>query len=661
MLSVVDLGIVHRVEVAPERLDPRSRSCRRSSAVPALELIRAVDRERLGGVRPAGRGGRHVRGAVDVRPDHAGRSARPRARPGSRRRPAARDATSAARTARSARDVRRMDSAFGPTQCRSIRSTAGLPPAVRSDQAGLTMAAAIDRRSSGPGRWAPGSPSSRSRRATRSCSTTSTRLRSSAARPRIRDGLERRAAKPRPRRRLDRRLGRRAPRPAARRRVARRTGRRAGRTSSSRPRSRTSSSSGRSSGRSTRADAGRDPRRPTRARCRSPRSPRRPTPARARPRAPLLQPGPGHAARRGRRDRRDGPGRRRARDRAHDRRGARSRSAAPTRPGFIVNRVNRPFTLEALRDPRGGRRVASRRSTPRCARAGFPMGPFELMDLVGHRRQPRRGAGVWDAACGRTPTGSGRRRSRSARRGGPARAQDRAAGSTGTTGRADRRGAAPAFDAARHRRSRRRRSSPSGSSSRSSTRRIARVGEGVATRDDIDLAMRLGAGHPTGPFERAEAWAAASVALASTVLGPGHPAAVGALALPSAHDPRPAPTRPRGLDRRGRPDADRPLRRRARQRPTGRPRRAVLRAVVDRAGDRPRARRGRHPRLRQPGRRGQPQRRADGRCCWPASRSRSAARPSTGCAARGSRRSTPRRTRSRSATATCSSAAASSR
>ena len=37
-------------------------------------------------------------------------------------------------------------------------------------------------------------------------------------------------------------------------------------------------------------------------------------------------------------------------------------------PGFIVNRVNRPFTLEALRDARSRGRRASRRSTRRCGR-----------------------------------------------------------------------------------------------------------------------------------------------------------------------------------------------------------------------------------------------------------------------------------------------------
>ena len=52
-------------------------------------------------------------------------------------------------------------------------------------------------------------------------------------------------------------------------------------------------------------------------------------------------------------------------------------------PGFLVNRCNRPFSLESLRI------VQERLATPEqvdriCRRAlGFRMGPFELMDLVG--------------------------------------------------------------------------------------------------------------------------------------------------------------------------------------------------------------------------------------------------------------------------------------
>jgi 3-hydroxybutyryl-CoA dehydrogenase len=51
--------------------------------------------------------------------------------------------------------------------------------------------------------------------------------------------------------------------------------------------------------------------------------------------------------------------------------------------GFLVNRCNRPFSLESLRLL--GERVASVEQIDRIARlgGGFRMGPFELMDLVG--------------------------------------------------------------------------------------------------------------------------------------------------------------------------------------------------------------------------------------------------------------------------------------
>ncbi len=52
-------------------------------------------------------------------------------------------------------------------------------------------------------------------------------------------------------------------------------------------------------------------------------------------------------------------------------------------PGFLVNRVNRPFSLESLRLLEEG--VADARQIDRIVRlgGGFRMGPFELMDLVG--------------------------------------------------------------------------------------------------------------------------------------------------------------------------------------------------------------------------------------------------------------------------------------
>ena len=52
-------------------------------------------------------------------------------------------------------------------------------------------------------------------------------------------------------------------------------------------------------------------------------------------------------------------------------------------PGFIVNRVARPFYGEALRLL--GEQVATYQDIDKLVRlgAGFPMGPFELMDLIG--------------------------------------------------------------------------------------------------------------------------------------------------------------------------------------------------------------------------------------------------------------------------------------
>ena len=52
-------------------------------------------------------------------------------------------------------------------------------------------------------------------------------------------------------------------------------------------------------------------------------------------------------------------------------------------PGFIVNRCNRPFALEALRLVQEG--IATPEQVDRICRmgGGFRMGPFELMDLVG--------------------------------------------------------------------------------------------------------------------------------------------------------------------------------------------------------------------------------------------------------------------------------------
>lgn len=64
-------------------------------------------------------------------------------------------------------------------------------------------------------------------------------------------------------------------------------------------------------------------------------------------------------------------------------------------PGFIVNRVNRPFTIEALRMLEAGE--ASVEAIDEAMRAaGYPMGPFELMDYVGLDVNLAAARGVWE-------------------------------------------------------------------------------------------------------------------------------------------------------------------------------------------------------------------------------------------------------------------------
>lgn len=64
-------------------------------------------------------------------------------------------------------------------------------------------------------------------------------------------------------------------------------------------------------------------------------------------------------------------------------------------PGFIVNRVHRPFTIEALRMLEAGE-VAVEGIDAAMRADGFPMGPFELMDLVGIDVNLAAARAVWD-------------------------------------------------------------------------------------------------------------------------------------------------------------------------------------------------------------------------------------------------------------------------
>lgn len=169
-------------------------------------------------------------------------------------------------------------------------------------------------------------------------------------------------------------------------------------------------------------------------------------------------------------------------------------------PGFIVNRVNRPFTLEALRLLHSGA-AGIEQIDAAVVEAGFPMGPFALMDLIGidvnlaaarslfeaFGRPPRfRPSPIQEelVAGGRLGRKAGEgfyRYERGQRLGPGARfAAPAAPGSGDGTGIADRLILAIVNEAYRA------------------------LGDGIATAPDIDRALQLGAGHPFGPFE----WAA---------------------------------------------------------------------------------------------------------------------------------------------------------
>jgi len=167
-------------------------------------------------------------------------------------------------------------------------------------------------------------------------------------------------------------------------------------------------------------------------------------------------------------------------------------------PGFIVNRVNRPFTLEALRMLEAGE--AGVESIDRAVQsAGYPMGPLTLMDLVGIDVNLAVATALWegfDEAVRFTPSEIQRERV--------------AAGKLGrktgegfyvySDGKAS--GLSAAF-----------RDEPLGSLADDEI--VERIelaiineaylaaGEGVAAPQDIDRALKLGANHPHGPFDRA--------------------------------------------------------------------------------------------------------------------------------------------------------------
>jgi 3-hydroxybutyryl-CoA dehydrogenase len=193
------------------------------------------------------------------------------------------------------------------------------------------------------------------------------------------------------------------------------------------------------------------------------------------------------------------------------------------RPGFVVNRVNRPFTLQALRLLESG--VADVVMIDAAIRsAGFPMGPFELMDLVGIDVNLAATTGIWEGfgraarfrpsqiqaelvVAGRLGRKTGRgfyRYDHAGVRLGPSRGFDRSAS----------RGPGPELQDSVARRI-----------------RLAIVNEAFRALDEgvaadaatIDLAVRLGAAHPQGPFSWAHDQGLPVVLAGLEALAPGDP------------------------------------------------------------------------------------------------------------------------------------------
>jgi 3-hydroxybutyryl-CoA dehydrogenase len=165
------------------------------------------------------------------------------------------------------------------------------------------------------------------------------------------------------------------------------------------------------------------------------------------------------------------------------------------RPGFIVNRVNRPFTIEALRILEAADATVEQIDDA-VRDAGYPLGPFELMDLTGVDVTTAAATSIWhglgepdrlrpspiqtalvDAGTLGRKTGEGFYRYVGGRRERVANPFDRPRTTLSTAAIRERILGAVSAEAERA------------------------VEEGVASASDVDIALRLGAAHPRGPFE----------------------------------------------------------------------------------------------------------------------------------------------------------------
>ena len=171
-------------------------------------------------------------------------------------------------------------------------------------------------------------------------------------------------------------------------------------------------------------------------------------------------------------------------------------------PGFIVNRVNRPFTLEPLRLLRSGAGTIETIDAA-LVEAGFPMGPFALMDLIGIDVNLATARGLFEA-FGRPPRF----------RPSPIQEELVAAGRVGRkAGEGFYRYAEGKATGPESRFAGVIRDGPARAALLEADAIAERVilaivneayralGDRVASEADIDRAMQLGANHPFGPFE----------------------------------------------------------------------------------------------------------------------------------------------------------------
>jgi 3-hydroxybutyryl-CoA dehydrogenase len=175
-------------------------------------------------------------------------------------------------------------------------------------------------------------------------------------------------------------------------------------------------------------------------------------------------------------------------------------------PGFIVNRVNRAFTLEALAIAEAGEATVGEVDAAVRA-AGYPMGPFELMDLVGVDVNLAAARGIYEGAVAAGDPLAERFR--------PSPIQERLV-EAGYIGRKSALGFYRYDPEAKILRTNEEVDvvgGPGGLAAEAIVERITlaivneahrSLDEGIATAADIDTALRLGAGHPIGPFERVE-------------------------------------------------------------------------------------------------------------------------------------------------------------